>query len=1591
MIEHNICNFMKSILTSIFVIILISTNTSWSQTDLHIVQINNGDQYLSNSIDGTNILQWNGLSQNLEFRYEGLTSTPIKFFFQEKEIIAFDSNEVVVWDIYNKVPKERYALPIEIRSDLSNYYKSSGSFNDFWLKTELHEDIIYLGISRLIIELPYKARTFTVLKEFENLISALSYSASASYLLIEENWTPKTIHHYNLSTKEINQLAEGASITASINEKGEINIYDYFNNKGEIYSLELKKKKSYTISEYVGSLKPLFLGQSHLLFPFSDSMAYLHNIDENYTSSLGFSNGNGTFSQLNGFFMSVATNQQEVSCQTINQFLSARENFMLEDINRWEISQALKVGDIGETSIKIGMNSYLFSEHITTMAIAKTTKYFGAANGAFGTFTDSGKLLEINKISNTVSSLLIADSVIYIGSLGRIVTFDIHKKDFAQSFRAHDGFVNRLSISPNGRFLLSVSTDRSVFLWDLQEQSMIQRFYFQKTIESCELKNDLSFQLVLSDGEKIEEKNIDLFNRLFSNQLEVKTRLQHSSSIRDMDVAKNGNYLISVDSDGVIKIWMTSQMIPIHTLQIDDGIRRLKFIEQGNTFFAFSGTKIYIIDTKTGELIRKLEIPSIYGEIMVLDVTEANNGRFFLLTSVNSNEVYFYNLTTNSFAWFCSGKAPFSVKNIAFNPTYDSLFVTYGAEGIYVYESTKGQYLRKIVNPNNSNTNAYVNYTLRFSPNGKLIMADYNDSLRVFNFENGKLLGTYKGYLGFFVSDSNVFISGYFPKEQETRYWNENIYTKMKEYEFSLERLDYLTEEHTFDRARNLLYISKNSEIKMINVLSGQFVNRASGMPSEKVIAQFDPLNKSKLIVSIDKEIKTVDAITGKVDKVWKLKGDEINYNQDFSKIAITRSGDVFVYSTVEETLLYKVIDVDKVIFTGEGQLICFSYFNGIRILNEQTGQQIYSNGGIESKEILKSYVYVPIDKELILVLYKSLSHPDKMSYKERIAAMKKVTYLVGIDISAGKEKYKQDFPTEYTDMIYSSKGQLAIQTYYSQFKLVKDEKEIFIRSDLYVTSIRYSDDGNYFYLIGSEGQLECYDTETGLLIFINRFHDKKIEMMSWRDSLLLTVGRDGKSVLLNTKDGKLIGSYLFFKGEDHVMIDANNYYKGSKKGVEGIYFKKGSNYYPIEQFDAQQNRPDKVLKSFGEKDMEVIKSYENAVIKRLNKMGIKPSNGIIEFSLPQLTIKDAGQIPLISTTGQLTIELLGKSSSIPLKSMHIWINDVPIYGINGLTIGVEGLLSFEKKLRLELAEGNNKLQLALMNNEGLESEKLTYFIFYEPLKPIKKYLYLINLGVSHYADSLYDLSYASKDAKDLEALFQSATKTVYDSIIHYTLIDQELTSQNVLNLKKQLLKAGRNDAVIITFAGHGLLDNQYNYYLATYDIDFNQPAVKGLSYESFEQLLDGIAPLKKTLFIDACHSGEVEVETISTLKNTNVTAKKVGRGGESEYVGKTQELNTSELTKELFNDLRRGTGATVISASGGLDLAMEIAEYQNGLFTYCILHGLKDLAADKNEDGKIMLSELQMYLQEEVYKLSNGAQKPTSRIENLSLDYRIW
>jgi len=86
---------------------------------------------------------------------------------------------------------------------------------------------------------------------------------------------------------------------------------------------------------------------------------------------------------------------------------------------------------------------------------------------------------------------------------------------------------------------------------------------------------------------------------------------------------------------------------------------------------------------------------------------------------------------------------------------------------------------------------------------------------------------------------------------------------------------------------------------------------------------------------------------------------------------------------------------------------------------------------------------------------------------------------------------------------------------------------------------------------------------------------------------------------------------------------------------------------------------------------------------------------------------------------------------------------------------------------------------------------------------------------------------------------------------------------------------------------------------------------------------------------------------------------------------------------QELFVNVGRGTGAAVISASGGMQFALERGDLKNGVFTFTILDAFR-------RNPTLTINELKKIAVERVFDLTNGLQKPTFRNETNEFDWRV-
>jgi uncharacterized protein YfkK (UPF0435 family) len=467
------------------------------------------------------------------------------------------------------------------------------------------------------------------------------------------------------------------------------------------------------------------------------------------------------------------------------------------------------------------------------------------------------------------------------------------------------------------------------------------------------------------------------------------------------------------------------------------------------------------------------------------------------------------------------------------------------------------------------------------------------------------------------------------------------------------------------------------------------------------------------------------------------------------------------------------------------------------------------------------------------------------------------------------------------------------------------------------------------------------------------------------------------------------------------IMVNNGLYYNVTKSAVKNLIFSLDNRIISFEQLDLVYNRPDIVLDSigkyFGGADQEMVANYRQSWEKRIDRLGLdKDKLGKGEIAVPNAEIVNADtkteKAPMIeysNSSGKTIIHVTASDSKYKLKRYNVYVNEVPVYGSFGRSISQLNTNTWEGLDTIALSQGENKIQVTVMNELGLENFKYPTYVNYTPTNEIIAKTHYIGIGVNAFKDSSHNLKYCKKDVEDLANSFRGTNTEVK------LFTDQQVTKENILALKDYLKKTSVNDKVIISCSSHGLLDDSLNFYLAMHDVDFDNPKARGLKYEELESLLDGIPARQKLLLLDACNSGEIEKQLEKETKDDeyliekDTSNNKIGRGLiQPKRIKKQAEF---QKMNELFVNVRNNTGSVIISAAGGQESALEgdlgKLKINNGAFTYSILEYLEKYKNNKNE---LTVNKLKQYVEKRVEEITNGKQKPTSRQETMEVDWGV-
>jgi tetratricopeptide (TPR) repeat protein len=232
---------------------------------------------------------------------------------------------------------------------------------------------------------------------------------------------------------------------------------------------------------------------------------------------------------------------------------------------------------------------------------------------------------------------------------------------------------------------------------------------------------------------------------------------------------------------------------------------------------------------------------------------------------------------------------------------------------------------------------------------------------------------------------------------------------------------------------------------------------------------------------------------------------------------------------------------------------------------------------------------------------------------------------------------------------------------------------------------------------------------------------------------------------------------------------------------------------------------------------------------------------------------------------------------------------------------------------------------------------------------------YAVVIGVSKYKNVPSDraLPFAEKDAENIYSALISKEGGQIEFQNVKKLLGPQATLANIREALETWLPANAKptDRVVVYFVGHGLVDEKGAAYLAPYDVDPSKVGTTGYSMAKLGEVLSNqVKSGWKMLLVDACHSGQLSVQS---------TAAKVNEGLRGLPQG-FLTLTSSRASENSYEDPRLAGG--------------------NGVFSYYLARGWLGESDVDPADGKVTADELVTYVKREVrahVKSQGGQQTP--------------
>jgi WD40 repeat protein len=511
------------------------------------------------------------------------------------------------------------------------------------------------------------------------------------------------------------------------------------------------------------------------------------------------------------------------------------------------------------------------------------------------------------------------------------------------------------------------------------------------------------------------------------------------------------------------------------------------------------------------------------------------------------------------------------------------------------------------------------------------------------------------------------------------------------------------------------------------------------------------------------------------------------------------------------------------------------------------------------------------------------------------------------------------------------------------------------------VSKVAFSRDGKLLASGGTDSTIKIWDAATQKELRTLTGHTAPIESIDFSPDgrLLASASEDGSTFVWDTKTGEhLLTLISLDDGGEWMVITPQGLFDGTPVSWNQILWRYNQdtfNVAPVEWFFNEFYYPGLLADIFNGKRpkvaQDVSKKDRRQPVVKLSLVGQPPDSAVATRTVKvKIDVSDApADKDNPKGTGAQDVRLFRNGSLV-----KVWHGDV-----------LKGQAAVSLEEEITVTAGPNRLVAYGFNRDNVKSkDALAVFTGADTLKR-KGTAYIIAVGVNEYANSQYNLKYATADARSFADEMRRRQTQIggFERVEVIQLLDQDATKANILaaisrlsggvavgppSLKASpldaLKRAEPEDTVVIYFAGHGTAQAQ-RFYLIPHDLGYTGERTKlteqglntmlahSISDIELENAVEGLDAGHLVLIIDACNSGQA------------LEAEEKRRG----------PMNSKGLAQLAYEK-----GMYILTAAQSFQAALEAAQLGHGYLTYALVEeGLKTPVADSSpKDGQVIARE---------------------------------